>query len=101
MAASGKHSSTPFRPDGAARCRRRWAVLKKAAAVAAGTMEEKMRVLSHFELQRLSRNELMVIQRQILSELTALPEGSPELRNAHHNLHNIRKEIARPDFRPR
>jgi hypothetical protein len=64
-------------------------------------MEEKMRVLSHFELQRLSRNELMVIMRKIASELTALPEGSAELRNAHHNLHNIRKAIARPDFRPR
>jgi hypothetical protein len=60
-----------------------------------------MRVLSHFELQRLSRNELMVIQQRILSELTSLPEGSVELRNAHHNLHNIRKAIARPDFRPR
>jgi hypothetical protein len=101
MAASGKHSSTPFRPDGAARCRKRRAVLKKAAAVAAGTMEEKMRVLSHFELQRLSRNELMVILRKIASELTALPEGSAELRNAHTNLTNIRAALARPDFRPR
>jgi hypothetical protein len=38
-------------------------------------MEELMRVLSHFELQRLSRNELMVIMRKIASEFTALPEG--------------------------
>lgn len=60
-----------------------------------------MRVLSNFELQRLSRNELMVIQRRILSELTALPEGSAELRNAHFNLSNIRKALARPDFQPR
>jgi hypothetical protein len=64
-------------------------------------MEEKMRVLSNFELQRLSRSELMVIQRQILSELTSLPEGSPELRAAHFNLHNIRRALVRPDFRPR
>jgi hypothetical protein len=64
-------------------------------------MEEKMRVLSHFELQRLSRNELMVILRKIASELTALPEGSAELRNAHANLTNIRAALARPDFRPR
>jgi hypothetical protein len=64
-------------------------------------MEEKMRVLSNFELQRLSRNELMVIMRKIASELTALPAGSVEVRNAHYNLHNIRKAIARPDFRPR
>src|SRR5664279_5156734 len=80
--------------SGAARCRRRRAVLKKAAAVAAGTMEEKMRVLSNFELQRLSRNELMVIMRKIASELTALPEGSVELRNAHHNLHNTQSDHA-------
>ena len=60
-----------------------------------------MRVLSNFELQRLSRNELMVIQRRILGELTTLPEGSAELRNAHLNLHNIRRALTRPDFRPR
>jgi hypothetical protein len=64
-------------------------------------MEEKMRVLSNFELQRLSRSELMVIQRRILSDLTSLADGSAELRNAHYNLHNIRKALARPDFRPR
>jgi hypothetical protein len=58
-------------------------------------------VLSNFELQRLSRTELMVIMRRIASELSALPEGSAELRNAHHNLHNIRRALARPDFRPR
>jgi hypothetical protein len=42
-----------------------------------------MRVLSHFELQHLSRNELMVIPQ---AELTAPPEGSAQLRNAHVNL---------------
>jgi hypothetical protein len=60
-----------------------------------------MRVLSLFELRRLSRGELMVIQRKLASELTALPEGSIELRNAHTNLLNIRRALARPDFRPR
>lgn len=69
--------------------------------VAARTMEEKMRVLSQSELLRLSRAELMVILRRIASELTALPEGSIELHNAHINLRNIRAALARPDFRPR
>lgn len=101
MAASAGTPPSVLAASGAARCRTRRAVLKKAAAVAAGTMEEKMRALSNFELQRLSRNELMVIQRRIFSELTSLPEGLVELRNAHFNLHNIRRALARPDFRPR
>ena len=59
-----------------------------------------MRVLSNFELQRLSRTELMVVMRQIACKLTALPEGSAELRAAHLNLHNLRKALLRPEFRP-
>ena len=60
-----------------------------------------MRVLSNFELQRLSRNELLVIQRMIASELPLLAENSPELRAAHSNLSNIRKALTRPEFKPR
>lgn len=60
-----------------------------------------MRVLSNFELQRLSRNELLVIQRMIASELPLLAENSADLRAAHFNLSNIRKALAWPEFRPR
>lgn len=60
-----------------------------------------MRVFSNSELQRLSRNELLVIQRMIASELPRLAENSAELRAAHLNLRNIRNALARPDFRPR
>lgn len=56
-----------------------------------------MRVLSPSEPLRLSRAELMVILRRIASELTAPPECSVELRNAHVNLRNIRAALARPD----
>ena len=58
--------------------------------VAVRTMQEKMRVLSQSELLSLSRIELMGLLRRIASELTALPEGSHELRIAHYNLRNIR-----------
>jgi hypothetical protein len=34
------------------------------------------------------------------AELPNLPEGSAELRSAHTNLLNIRRALARPDFRP-
>jgi hypothetical protein len=60
-----------------------------------------MRVLSLAELSRLSKTELAGLLRRIAYELPALPENSQELRNAHLNLENIRKAIARPDFRPR
>ena len=65
--------------------------------VAAGTMEEKMRVLSQSELLRLSRLELTTLLRKIASGLPALPEGSHELRIAHYNRYNIRLTLARPD----
>ena len=74
---------------------------KKAAAVAAGTMEEKMRVVSQSELLRLSRAELSVLLHQIVCELPHLPENSPKLRAAHFNLQCIRAALARPEFRPR
>jgi len=59
-----------------------------------------MRVLSQTELSRLSRAELAILLRAIASELPRLREGSQELRNAHANLQNIRRALARPDFRP-
>lgn len=59
-----------------------------------------MRVLSQNELARLSKAELSVVLRQIASELPVLKEGSQELRIAHFNLTNIRRAMARPDFRP-
>jgi hypothetical protein len=58
-------------------------------------MEEKMRVMSQSELLRLTRTELMVLLRKIACELSGLPEGSIELRNAHANLLNIRRAPVR------
>lgn len=60
-----------------------------------------MRVFSNSELQRLSRNELLAIQRTIADELPRLAENSAELRAAHFNHLNIRNALARPEFRPR
>jgi hypothetical protein len=59
-----------------------------------------MRVMSQTELIRLTRTELMVLQRQFAGELPRLPGGSHELRIAHANLQNIRRALTRPDFRP-
>ena len=53
-----------------------------------------MGVLSQSELLSLSRIELMGLLRRIASELTALPEGSHELRIAHYNLRNIRAALS-------
>lgn len=75
-------------------------VRKKAAMSAAKPMEEKMRVLTLTELSRFTKAELHVLLRRIASELPNLEEGSTELRNAHINLQNIRRALARPDFRP-
>lgn len=60
-----------------------------------------MRVLSQMELNRLSRNELMVLMRTIAAALPGLREGSIELRAAHANLANIRAALARPRPGPR
>ena len=59
-----------------------------------------MRVISQTELMRLSRTELMVLQRQIAGDLASLPANSTELRNAHVNLQNIRRALARPSPQP-
>ena len=60
-----------------------------------------MRVLSQTELNRLSRTELMVLLRKIAGELPNYPANSIELRNAHTNLFNIRRALARPSPAPR
>ena len=59
-----------------------------------------MRVLTQGELMRATRTEPSALLRRIAGELPNLPEGSPELRTAHANLQNIRRALARPDFRP-
>lgn len=59
-----------------------------------------MRVLTQGELMRATRTELSALLRRIAGELPNLPEGSRELRAAHANLQNIRRALARPDFRP-
>jgi hypothetical protein len=61
----------------------------------------KMRVLSQMELNRLSRNELLTLQRTIAAALPGFKEGSIELRAAHANLANIRAKLAAPAPRPR
>jgi hypothetical protein len=60
-----------------------------------------MRVLSQCELARCTKAELSLLLNQIAGELPHLREGSIDLRNAHLNLQNIRRTLARPDFRPR
>jgi hypothetical protein len=64
-------------------------------------MEEKMRVLSQGELSRFTRAELYALLGRIAGELPNLKEGSADLHAAHVNLQNIRRALARPDFRPR
>jgi hypothetical protein len=66
-------------------------------------MEEEMRVMSQAELARCTRDELNALLRQIAAELPHLAEGSSALRNAHINLQNIRRALARPQpgFTPR
>jgi hypothetical protein len=66
-----------------------------AAAVAARTQEARTKVLSQTELNRPMRTELMVLLHMIAGELASL-ENSVELRNAHANLLNIRRRLARP-----
>jgi hypothetical protein len=48
------------------------------------------------ELGRLSRNELLALQRTIAAALPGFKEGSIELRAAHANLANIRAKLAAP-----
>jgi hypothetical protein len=74
---------------------------QKAAIGAAGTMEEKMRVLTITELMRLTRIELCRLAARIANELPSFPEGSAERAIAEANLRNIRFVLAqRRDFSP-
>ena len=68
----------------------------KAATGAVKTMEETMRVLTQTELSRMTRTELMALLRRLSAALPDLREGSAELREAHFNLTNIRRVLARP-----
>jgi hypothetical protein len=55
-----------------------------------------MRVISQTELMRLTRAELMVLMQRIAGELAYLHAGTAELRNAHANVQNTRRVLARP-----
>jgi hypothetical protein len=57
--------------------------------------EARTKVLSQIELNRPMRTELMVLLHMIPGELASL-ENSVELRNAHADLLNIRRRLARP-----
>ena len=60
-----------------------------------------MRIMSQTELARCTRGELHMPLRVIAAELPRLAENSAELQAAHTNLQNIRRLVARPEFRPR
>ncbi len=55
-----------------------------------------MRVLSQTELSRCTKTELHALLRKIAAMLPDLPENSQALANAHANLQNIRRTLARP-----
>jgi hypothetical protein len=59
-----------------------------------------MRVLTITELMRLTRTELCALLARITNDLPGLPEGSVERANAHVNLGNIRRLLARRDLSP-
>ena len=59
-----------------------------------------MRVLSLTELMRLTRTELGALAARITNEMPDFPEGSVERANAHINLGNIRRILARRDPSP-
>ena len=59
-----------------------------------------MRVLTITELMRLTRTELCALLTRITNDLPDLPEGSVERANAHVNLLNVRRILARRDFSP-
>ena len=60
-----------------------------------------MRVLTQTELARCTKAELHALLRKIAAMLPELPENSQALRNAHANLQNIRRALARPAPGPR
>jgi len=59
-----------------------------------------MRVLSIYELMRLTRIELTNLLVQITNALPDLPEGSDQHQIALINLRNIRSVLARHDLTP-
>ena len=59
-----------------------------------------MRVLTEGELRRCTRGELSALLNRIACELPGLPEGSPELRRAHINLQNIRRQLSQRNPAP-
>ena len=59
-----------------------------------------MRVLTLTELMRLTRQELCALLTRITNDLPNFSEGSVERANAHINLGNIRRLLARRDFSP-
>jgi hypothetical protein len=59
-----------------------------------------MRVLSIFELMRLTRIELTDLLVRITNALPDMPEGSANRQNALINLRNIRTVLARHDLTP-
>jgi hypothetical protein len=58
-------------------------------------MEETMRVLTIFELMRLTRTELCGLFTKITNELSTFPEGSADRANALTTLRNICWVLAR------
>jgi hypothetical protein len=59
-----------------------------------------MRVLSIFELMRLTRSELTDLLVRITNALPGMPEGSVNRQIALINLRNIRSVLARHDLTP-
>ena len=59
-----------------------------------------MRVLTIYELMRLTRIELRQLAAQVTAKLSAFPEGSPQCSAAWITLQNIRFVLARRDFSP-
>ena len=55
-----------------------------------------MRVLTQYELARMTRRELEAMLRSIACELAGMPQGSTDLGIGHVNLQNIRRALMQP-----
>jgi hypothetical protein len=98
------HSSSSLRPLSAVLPASFKALLRPQEGRDVRGLEKKentMRAMSRTELSRLTRTELLALQREIARMLPEFPEGSHELRLAHVTLHDIRLILAGPGFRPR
>jgi len=61
-----------------------------------------MRILSQYEIARMTQAELNAMLHHISVQLPHLAQGSHALQCAHCNLHNIRRALApKPGFGPR